>query len=85
MKKKRRRALIRLGHEYNAYIEAIYFKIPSEVALKRNVESPEDERVPLGIMIRMIRNIQPPELSEGFDSVTVIDTATTGQNAKNAA
>jgi predicted kinase len=84
VKKKRRKALIRLGHEYNAYIEALYFKVPSEVALKRNVERPADERVPVGIMIRMIRNIQPPELSEGFDSVKVIDVAMAGQNAENA-
>ena len=84
MKKARRKALIRLGHEYNAYIEAIYFKVPSEVALKRNVERPADERVPLGIMIRMIRNVQPPELSEGFDSVEVIDMATKGQKVENA-
>jgi predicted kinase len=46
VKKKRRQALIKLGHEYNAYIEAIYFKVPSEVVLKRNVERPADERVP---------------------------------------
>lgn len=78
VKKARRKALIRLGHEYNAYIEAIYFKVPSEVALKRNVERPAEERVPLGIMVRMIRNVQPPELSEGFDSVEVIDMTTTG-------
>jgi len=84
VKKKRRQALIKLGHEYNAYIEAIYFKVPSEVAFKRNMERPADERVPLGIMMRMIKNIQPPECSEGFDSVKVIDTAMTGQNAESA-
>jgi predicted kinase len=84
VKKKRRKALIKLGHEYSAYIEAIYFKVPSEVVLKRNVKRPADERVPLGIMMRMIRNIQPPELSEGFDSVKVIDTAMTGQKVENA-
>jgi predicted kinase len=84
VKKKRRQALIRLGHEYDAYLEAIYFKVPPEVALKRNVERPVDERVPLGIMIRMISNIQPPELSEGFDSVKVVDMAMTGKNTENA-
>jgi predicted kinase len=85
VKKARRKALIRLGHEYDAYIEAIYFRVPSGVALKRNVERPADERVPLGIMIRMIRNVQPPELSEGFDSVEVIDMAMKGQKVENAA
>jgi hypothetical protein len=33
----------------------------------------------------MIRNIQPPELSEGFDSVKVFDMAMTGQKVENAA
>ena len=29
-------------------------------------------------MIRMIRNLQPPDLSEGFDSVKVVDADVTG-------
>jgi len=83
VRKRRRQTLIRIGHEYNAYVEAIYFKVPSEVALKRNVKRLADTRVPLGIMVRMIKNFQPPELSEGFDSVKVIEKAMTGQKVEN--
>jgi hypothetical protein len=39
---------------------------------------PVDLRIPLGIMIRMIRNLQPRDLSEGFDSVKVVDADVTG-------
>ena len=84
VRKKRRQALIRLGHEYDAYVEAIYFKVPSEVALKRNVKRTADKRVPLGIMIRMIKNFQPPELSEGFDRVKVIEKAMMGRKVESA-
>ncbi|HXY87345.1 MAG TPA: AAA family ATPase [Candidatus Acidoferrales bacterium] len=83
VRKKRRQTLIRLGHEHNAYVEAIYFKVLSEVALRRNVKRMADKRVPLGIMIRMARNLQPPELSEGFDRVKVIDKAMTEQKVEN--
>ncbi|MGB8312521.1 MAG: hypothetical protein WCE81_11780 [Halobacteriota archaeon] len=42
------------------------------------MKRPANERIPRGIMIRMIRNFQSPDLSEGLDSVKVLGTGMTG-------
>ena len=46
VKRRNRKRLIRLGREYNAYVEAIYFKVPNTLALKRNMTRPADSHIP---------------------------------------
>lgn len=68
--KRERYTTIKMAKQYNAELEAIVFKTPIAVCIRRN-----DERVrtvPDYAMDHMIRKFEDPTIAEGFDAIRVI-------------
>jgi predicted kinase len=65
-----RRPYIRLADLYDCTIEAIFFDVPLEVCLERNLR--RDRVVPEEAVRKMAAKLVPPSLAEGFTKVTVI-------------
>jgi predicted kinase len=52
-----------------------YFRTPLRTALARNRRRPEGQVVPVPGVIATFKRLQPPEWSEGFDDLRLIETA----------
>ena len=68
--KRERYTTIKMAKQYNAKLEAVVFKTPVPVCIRRN-----DERVrtvPDYAMDHMIRKFEDPTIAEGFDIIRVI-------------
>ncbi|MEJ7608879.1 MAG: acyl-CoA dehydrogenase family protein, partial [Bryobacteraceae bacterium] len=64
-----RRPYIRIGQSYGCQVEAMYFQVALEVCKKRN--ELRQRVVPATALDSMAMKLVPPEVSEGFDYVTV--------------
>lgn len=67
-----RRPYIRLGQLYDCDVEAIFFDVPVEVCIARNLL--RERIVPEEAIRDMARRLVPPSVSEGFSAVTRLDT-----------
>jgi predicted kinase len=65
-----RRPYIRLAELYDCTIEAIFFDVPLEVCLERNLR--RDRMVPEEAVRKMAAKLAPPSVEEGFAKVTVV-------------
>jgi predicted kinase len=65
-----RRPYIRLAELYDSTIEAIFFDVPLEVCLERNLR--RDRMVPEEAVRKMAAKLAPPSVEEGFAKVTVV-------------
>ena len=65
-----RRPYIRLAELYDCMIEAIFFDVPLEVCLERNLR--RDRMVPEEAVRKMAAKLAPPSVEEGFAKVTVV-------------
>ncbi len=63
-----RRPYIRLGQLYDCDVEALFFDVPLEVCIARNVGRPRV--VPESAIREMARKLIPPRIKEGFSTVT---------------
>jgi predicted kinase len=74
LRRRDRRAYIRIGEMYDCDVEALFFDVPLEVCKARNRNRPRI--VPEEAMDLLARRLKPPSLSEGF---TRIYLATAGE------
>jgi predicted kinase len=65
-----RRPYIQIGQWYGCDVEALFFDVPLEVCLERNLR--RDRVVPDDAMARMAAKLAPPDVAEGFTKVTVV-------------
>ena len=65
-----RRPYIRMAELYDAVAEAVFFDVPLAVCLERN--RGRDRVVPPEAVERMALKLRPPNIEEGFASVTVV-------------
>ena len=61
---------VEIGQRYDCRVEALFFDVPLEVCLARNVA--RERRVPEDVMRVMAEALDRPTLEEGFDRITVI-------------
>ncbi len=61
---------IGIGKSYGCDIEAVYFDVPLEICRARN--SRRDRVVPEEALARMAAKLVPPDVSEGFERITVV-------------
>ena len=57
---------------------AVWINVPFEVALARNTNRPEQERVPRHIIEHVLEQLEPPSISEGFTRVIEVADANGG-------
>lgn len=62
---------IALAKRYGATVTGVSF-LNVQQALDRNRKRANGERVPDGIMTRMCRTLEHPDMSEGFDSIRTV-------------
>lgn len=62
-----RKSIIDIGKKYNAKIIAVVITTPLGTCLKQNRN--RDRVVPEDVIIRMFRNLEEPDKSEGFDEI----------------
>jgi predicted kinase len=48
---------------------AFFFEVSPRVAIARNLERPEDERIPAYAIMRTFKRLEVPKLEEGWDEV----------------
>ena len=70
LRRRDRKAWLRLAKKHGARVEAIYFEVPIETALERNRK--RSRQVPEDVIRMMLERLQPPSVLEGFDSVETI-------------
>ena len=66
----RRAALIATARRHGLSPIAVYLPVPIEIALSRNQQRPFP--VPTETIRRFLKNLEPPNLDEGFDEVIVV-------------
>lgn len=64
-----RKFFIALAKKYNCECIAVWLDTPLEVSLKLNQKRPYDERIDFETIVHIYKLLQPPTVSEGFDSV----------------
>jgi len=65
-----RRAYIRIAELYGGDAEAVFFDVPVEVCLERNLR--RNRVVPEEAVRKLAARLTPPRLEEGFSKITVI-------------
>jgi len=65
-----RRNFLRMAQEMGYCVDAIYFDVPLEVCLERNAA--RNRSVPLEVMRDFARRLRPPDYSEGFRKIFVV-------------
>lgn len=65
-----RRAYIRIAELYGGDAEAVFFDVPVEVCLERNLR--RNRVVPEEAVRKLAAKLTPPRLEEGFSKITVI-------------
>jgi predicted kinase len=68
--RKDRRQFVELAKECGAVAEALYFDVPLELCMERNAG--RGRVVPPEVLKMMAAKLEPPEIEEGFDRVTVV-------------
>lgn len=68
--RKDRRQYIKMAELYDCEVEAIFFNVPFEICMARNLA--RARVVPEQAMLDMSRKLRPPTIDEGFSRVTVI-------------
>ena len=58
---------------HDAYIIAVSFEVPAEVAIERNKQRTGRARVPESVIFNMSAQFKTPRISEGFDEIWHID------------
>ncbi len=61
---------IKLAHDYNYEVHALFFDVPLDVCIERHQR--RDRVVPEDVMRRMANKLKPPTFEEGFSKVTVV-------------
>lgn len=61
---------IKLAHDYNYEVHALFFDVPLDVCIERHQR--RDRVVPEDVMRRMANKLKPPTFEEGFAKVTVV-------------
>ena len=59
-----------IGKSYGCDVEALFFAVPLEVCRERNRQ--RQRVVPDDVMAKMAAKLVPPNVSEGFDRVSII-------------
>lgn len=72
-----RRPYIELAREFGCAAEAVYFDVPVEVCMERNLR--RARVVPREAMIRMAARLVPPSLDEGFTRIRVVNAGSGGR------
>ncbi len=67
---KERQPYIKIARSYGCDVEALYFDVPLEVCRERNLL--RDRVVPDDALMRMAAKLVPPDVTEGFVTVTVV-------------
>jgi predicted kinase len=65
-----RRPFIKLAHEHNCEIEALFFDVPLDICRARNLA--RARVVPAQALDLMAAKLEPPSLKEGFTRVGVV-------------
>ena len=65
-----RRPYIRLGQLYGAAVEAIFFDVPLEICMQRNLQ--RNRNVPEIAMRDLARRLCPPSIEEGFTRIVTV-------------
>ncbi|HUE05773.1 MAG TPA: AAA family ATPase [Bryobacteraceae bacterium] len=65
-----RRPYIQIGQWYGCHVEALYFDVPLQVCRERNLR--RARVVPDDALLRMAAKLVPPDVAEGFATVTVV-------------
>lgn len=65
-----RRPYIKIAQMHDAAVEAVYFDVPLEVCLERNLG--RDRVVPNHVVELMARRLRVPAVAEGFSAVRVV-------------
>ena len=65
-----RQPYVGIGKSYGCELEAVFFDIPLEVCAARN--RARNRVVPEEVMKQMAARLVPPDLSEGFERITVV-------------
>jgi predicted kinase len=59
-----------IGKSYGCDVEALFFAVPLEVCRERNRQ--RQRVVPDDVMARMAAKLVPPNVSEGFDRISIV-------------
>jgi len=65
-----RRPYVQLARRYGCSLEALFFDVPIEVCIRRNLQ--RDRVVPSEAIHKMAGGLEPPTAIEGFSKVTRI-------------
>ena len=65
-----RASWIKLAHDYEYDVQAVFFDVPVEVCLERNQR--RERSVPEDVMRRMAAKLRAPAFEEGFSKITVV-------------
>jgi len=71
--KERRRPLLRIARRYQAEVEGVVFIEERDVLLERNASRPPGKKVPEGVLIEKLQELELPSFDEGFDRIEVFD------------
>ena len=63
-----RRPYIKLAGQFDAEIEAVFFDVPADECIQRN--QTRERIVPAEVIRTMAKRLVPPDLKEGFSSVS---------------
>jgi predicted kinase len=61
---------IGIGKSYGCDVEAVFFAVPLEVCRDRNAQ--RQRVVPDDVMAKMAAKLVPPDVSEGFDRISIV-------------
>lgn len=65
-----RHGWIKLAHDFGYEVQAVYFDVPIEVCLERNLK--RERNVEEAVMRRMAEKLKAPTFEEGFTKITVV-------------
>jgi predicted kinase len=65
-----RNGWIKLAKDYGYEVQAVFFDVPVEVCLERNLR--RERKVPEDAMRRMAGKLKQPTFEEGFSKITVV-------------
>ncbi|MBO8171813.1 MAG: ATP-binding protein [Bacillaceae bacterium] len=70
--RKRREVWIKMAHQFNQKVYAVYFDMSVDQVLKQNQQRPHPWIVPEEVIREMDQVLEPPDIEEGFASVMVV-------------
>ncbi len=72
LRRRDRKVWLQIAQKFKVPVEAVYFRIPLELALDRNRQ--RARVVPEDVIRSMIERQQPPTLEEGFTAIRTISS-----------